>query len=295
MRTKVLPHNPELTNLCEMYHGVEYACPDGISLKLDLLLPWHVGESDTRRFPLIVFVQGSAWTKPNIYYEIPQLAAYARMGYVVATVDHRSAFEAPAPAFLQDVKSAIRFLRANADKYLIDPDRVAIWGTSSGGNTALLVGLTSDMPQLDIGDNLEQSSAVQCVIDCFGPTDLVKMATKQYVPKEGEEEVAGDGPNLFEALAGAKLSRKDLSTLTPLSKISPINYVVADKQLPPFMVLHGDADPVVLYEDSVEFCEKMDACGHDITLIRVTDAPHEGSFWSDALHDEIKAFLREAL
>ncbi len=288
---KVLANNPGLDGLCEIHHDIEYACPDGISLKLQLIMPWKRGEDDSRRFPLIVFVQGSAWTKPNVWFEIPQLSVYARMGYVVATVDHRSAFEAKAPAFLKDVKSAIRFLRANADKYLIDPERVAIWGTSSGGNTALLVGVTGDIKELDEGDNLDQSSAVKCVVDCFGPTDLVKMVTKQYAPKPCEEEREPKGPNLFEALAGQKLSRTDLSTLEPLARISPINYVEKDKNFPPFLILHGDADPVVLYEDSLEMCEKLDECGHDVQLVRITNAPHEGSFWSEPLHDEVKAFL----
>lgn len=291
----VLASNPSQEGLYEIYHDIEYAKPDGISLKLQLIIPWKNGEDDKRRFPLIVFVQGSAWTKPNMYYELPQLCEYARMGYIVATVDHRSAFEAPAPAFLQDVKSAIRFLRANADKYLIDPQRVGIWGTSSGGNTSLLVGVTGGMQELEVGEHLDQSSAVKCVVDCFGPTDLVKMVTKQYVPKPGQPEPSHDGPNFFEALAGQKLSREDLSTLEPLARISPINYVEPGKDFPPFLVLHGDADPVVLYEDSLEMCEKLDFCGYDVQLVRVTGAPHEGPFWSAALHEEVKAFLAQNL
>lgn len=286
---RVLASNPTLQGLCEIQHDVEYANIDGISLKMQIIMPWKTGEDDVRRFPLIVFVQGSAWTKPNVYFEIPQLSVYARMGYVIATVDHRSAFEASAPAFLQDVKSAIRFLRANAGKYLIDPDRVAIWGTSSGGNTALLVGVTGDEPGLDVGENLDQSSRVKCVVDCFGPTDLVKMVTKQYVPEPGEPEE--EGANLFEALAGQKLSREDLATLEPLARISPINYVAPGKNFPPFLVLHGDADPVVLYEDSLAMCEKLDECGYDVQMVRITGAPHEGSFWSEELHAQIKEFL----
>ncbi|MBQ3222118.1 MAG: alpha/beta hydrolase [Clostridia bacterium] len=292
---KVLSSNPGLENLCEIKPDVEFTCPDGLSQKMQVIMPWRLGENDTRRFPLIVFIQGSAWTKPNQCYEIPQLSEYARMGYVVATVTHRSAFEAKAPAFLVDVKSAIRYLRAHADEFLIDPERVCAWGTSSGGNTSLLVGVTGGMEEFDVGDNLDQSSSVKCVIDCFGPTDLVKMVTKQYAPKPGEPERKPQGPNLFEALAGQPLSREDLSTLEPLARISPVNYVEPGKSFPPFLILHGDADPVVLYEDSLEMYEKLSDCGYDAEMIRITGAPHEGSFWSVALHDEIKAWLKAHL
>ena len=273
---KVLPSNPGLENLCEIKPDIEFTGPDGLSQKMQVIMPWSLGENDSRRFPLIVFIQGSAWTKPNQCYEIPQLSEYARMGYVVATVTHRSAFEAKEPAFLVDVKSAIRYLRAHADEFLIDPERVCAWGTSSGGNTSLLVGVTGGMEEFDVGENLDQSSSVKCVIDCFGPTE----------PK---------GPNLFEALAGQKLSREDLSTLEPLAHISPINYVEPGKDFPPFLILHGDADPVVLYEDSLEMYEKLSDCGYDAEMIRITGAPHEGSFWSVALHDEIKAWLKAHL
>ena len=294
---RVLPNNPSMEGICTLIPNVEFACPDGISLKLHLIMPLPAetpagspaGETIKKRYPLIVFVQGSAWVKPNQNFEIPQLSWFARRGYVIATVTHRTCFEAAAPAFLQDVKSSIRFLRAHADEYSIDPERVAIWGTSSGGNTALLVGVTGGMPELDAGDNLDQSSEVKAVVDCFGPTDLVKMATKQYVDKNGEP--VREGQNIFEALAGHALSAHDLAGLEPLRRISPISYVEPGKNFPSFFILHGDADPVVLYEDSVAMYEKLIDCGYDAEMLRVTGAPHEGSFWSRALHEEVAAFL----
>lgn len=292
---KVLPNNPSMTGICTMIPDVEFACPDGYSLKMQLIMPCRPESGESKSYPLIVFIQGSAWTKPNQYFEIPQLSFYAQHGYVVATVTHRSAYEAKAPAFLKDVKSAIRFLRAHAAEYQIDPDRVAAWGTSSGGNTSLLIGLTGDMKELDEGENLEYSSAVKTVVDCFGPTDLVKMATVQYAPKPGEPEKAPDGQDLFTALAGQPLSRSDLRTLEPLAAISPINYVKPGMELPPFLIIHGDADPVVLYEDSLAMYEKLNECGYDARMIKITNAPHEGSFWSSALHDEILVYFNETL
>ncbi len=289
---RVLPNNPAMEGICAMIPDVEFACPQGISQKMQLIVPMPPEQGEKKRYPLIVFVQGSAWVKPNQHFEIPQLSEYARSGYVVATVTHRTCFEAPAPAFLQDVKSAIRFLRAHAEEYMIDPERVAIWGTSSGGNTALLVGVTAGMPEFDVGDNLDQSSAVSCVVDCFGPTDLFKMATVQYAGMSEKPDPEGR-PSIFTALAGHTLSLDDLSTLDPLKAISPINYVEKGKDFPPFFILHGDADPVVLYEDSLAMYEKLLDCGYDAEMLRVTGAPHEGSFWSRALHAEIAAFLKK--
>ena len=289
---RVLPNNPSMEGICAMVPDVEFARPDGISLKMQLIVPMPPEQGEKKRYPLIVFVQGSSWVKPNQYFEIPQLSEFARAGYVVATVTHRTCFEAAAPAFLQDVKSAIRFLRANAEKFRIDPERVAVWGTSSGGNTALLVGVTGGMPEFDVGENLDQSSSVRCVVDCFGPTDLYKMATVQYAAISEKTDPEGR-PSVFAGLAGGKLSLRDEASLAPLKLVSPINYVQPGKDFPPFFILHGDADPVVLYEDSVEMYEKLLANGYDAEMLRVTNAPHEGSFWSRAVHTEIAAFLKK--
>lgn len=285
----VLKNNPGMEGICEMLPDVEFACPDGHSLKMQLILPMKPESGEEKRYPLIVFIQGSAWTKPNQYFEIPQLSDYARKGYAIATVTHRSCFESPAPAFLVDVKSAIRFLRAHAQEYRIDPERVCAWGTSSGGNTALLLGVTGGMAEFDIGENLDQSSAVKTVVDCFGPTDLEKMVLSQYVSTEEKPD------GLLENLAGGVPVRTDPEKLARLRSVSPVRYVEPGKCFPPFLILHGDSDPVVRYEDSLEMYEKLLECGHDASMVRVTGAPHEGSFWSRELHAEILKFIEATL
>ena len=114
---------------------VEYVQRDGKPLHLQLLLPGGLlpGMESTLRYPLVVYVQGSAWGEQYVYGSLPQLVPLARAGFVVASVKHRPSSQARFPGFLQDVKSAIRFLRANAEKYFIDPSQVGIWGDSSGG------------------------------------------------------------------------------------------------------------------------------------------------------------------
>lgn len=277
---QILPHNPEYHGLVDLKTNIVYATPDGHTLALQLIKPqWKSGGAG---FPLVVFIQGSGWTKPNQFWEIPQLSELARRGFVVASVTHRSCYEAPAPAFLMDVKAALRFLRANAAEYDIDKTRVCAWGTSSGGNTALLLGMTGDDPAFETEDYAGESTRVQAVVDCFGPTDLCKMASVQY------RDAPPESSNLFYALGGSAQAETCLRNLT---RISPIAYVQPGQDFPPFFILHGDADPVVLYQDSEAFYEKLLACGYDAQLLRVTGAPHEGSFWSIPLFERIFDFI----
>lgn len=212
------------------------------------------------------------------------MSQLAAQGYVVASVTHRSCWTASAPAFLQDVKSAICFLRAHAVEYDIDKARVCAWGTSSGGNTALLLGLTADDPTFETADNAGESSAVQAVVDCFGPTDLIRMAEVQYADAKDEDR------KLFLALGGGEDAWRD-----KLAQISPIRYVKPGLDLPPFLLLHGDADPVVLYEDTETFYHALTENGYAADLVRVTDAPHEGSFWSQELLEIIFEFIKKSL
>lgn len=283
MAITVIPNNPEFHDLLDLKANIVFSTANGEELALQLMKPqWASGG---KGFPLVVFIQGSAWTKPNQFWELPQLALLVKRGFVVASVTHRSCFQAPAPAFLQDVKAALRFLRKNATEYDIDPDRVCAWGTSSGGNTALLLGLTGDDPAFETEEHAGVSTKVNCVVDCFGPTDLIKMVDVQFKDYPQKED------NVIWALGG----KSHDTYRDKLKLISPICYVEPGRELPPFLVLHGDADPVVLYEDSVAFYEKMTECGHAIDLVRVTDAPHEGSFWSLPLLEIIFDFIEKTL
>ena len=193
---------PLFDGLAEVLPDISYSAAHP-ELKMTLIFPQAARRlDDGRSYPTIVFVQGSGWTSPNIYYEIPQLSHFAQLGYIVATLTHRSALDGHrAPAFLEDVKTAIRFLREKAEEYKVDPHRIGIWGTSSGGNTALLAGLTGGDPAYRTGEYPEQSDHVRMVVDCFGPADAPKLLNG-VLEQAKEQPLDGHDRKLFYGLLG---------------------------------------------------------------------------------------------
>ena len=279
MAVITIPHNPTYAGLLDLRANIPYLTVDGETLCLQLIKPQWASEAG-KGFPLVLFIQGSGWTKPNQFWELPQLAQLAAKGFVIASVTHRSCFTAAAPAFLRDVKAALRFLRSNAAEYDIDKARVCAFGTSSGGNTALLLGLTADDPAYETADHAGESTAVQAVVDCFGPADLVSM-----IDHWNAHDLTDD--NLLYALAG----RDPEHYRENLARISPLNRIRPGCDLPPFLLLHGDADTLVAYSDSERTYQRLTECGYQADLVRVTDAPHEGSFWSQPLLEIIFDFI----
>ena len=278
-----IPNNPDLYKQVRIKQQVTYSTATGTDLNLTLFLPWSLEfpEIKTPARPLIVFVQGSAWTTPDFDYEIPQLAMFAREGYIVATVGHRSIKEGHMfPAFLKDVKCAIRYLRAHADAYAIDPDQVAIWGTSSGGNTALLVGLTGNDEHFRTEEYAKESDAVNAVVSCFGPTDLSMIL-----------DHADDNPDIAWLVNGAFGEDK---TRWPEIKasVNPVDLVRPDQSYPPFLLLHGTKDELVDYKQMVKMYHKLLDCGVNAQAYQIDGALHERDFWSDRVYKVIGDFIR---
>lgn len=283
---KTIKCNPELKGMAVMIPDVIYSTAQGVDLKMQILTPWKSDVSPIQpAYPLIVFVQGSAWTHPDVYYQLPQLAQFAREGYVVATLTHRNSLEGhPFPAFLEDVKAGIRYLRKHASKYLIDPDRVGIWGTSSGGNTALLVGLTGDEPCYKTKEYEEFSDSVKLVVDCFGPADLTFALDNLPNLEESMKKI-------FEGLRGEDTPENHKK----LMEINPVNHMKEGQSYPPFLILHGNADALVDYSQSELMYHRLSDAGAEVSLVCVEGAPHEGSFWSNELLDLIKEFIADNL
>ncbi|ANW99741.1 hypothetical protein CSTERTH_12200 [Thermoclostridium stercorarium subsp. thermolacticum DSM 2910] len=286
INVKTFKSNPSLSGMAKLVPDVVFSKVSGVELKMQIIVPWvneQTYETNTKKWPLIVFLQGSAWTFPDVYYQLPQLATIARKGYVVATITHRNFMEGhPAPAFLQDAKTAIRFLRKNAEEYHIDPERVCFWGTSSGGNTALLVALTGDDPKYKTDEYREFSDSVSVAVDCFGPTNLVGLFEKV---KDSLD------PALINGLVGGNVTKH----MDLLKEISPLLILENNRNYPPILLVHGDADAVVPYSESENMYNALIENGYDAELIRVENAPHEGSFWSCELIDEIMDFIKRKL
>lgn len=305
-----IPNNPELKDLAHMVKDITFTSREEDPLQLQLLQPWKLLDSEGNDlvYPAVVFVQGSSWTFPNVYYELPQLAQLARRGYVVATVTHRSFLDGhKSPAFLEDVKTSIRFLRANAEQYHIDPERIGIWGTSSGGNTALLAGLTADMPKFKTTEWQEQSDAVKFVVDCFGPTNTVLMIEQiqgAIAKFQAEIKSLPPGQQLYKQKqklekastleSGLKqfLGREDGSLdMERVREISPVHWLDAEKTYPPFLLLHGDEDRTVRYEQSLLMYKALQDHGTVAEMICVDGADHENDFWSQEVLNAIWDFI----
>ena len=282
---KHIPSNPSLSGLCRLIPDVIYSEAQGKCLHMDLLVPWTAERPGfDKRCPLIVFIQGSSWTTPDRGYEIPQLSFFARQGFVVATVEHRSIFEGAAfPAFLKDVKCAIRFLRKNADKYAIDPEQVAVWGTSSGSNAAMLVGLTGGDERFITEEYSELSDTVQAVVGCFGPADIRDLVWNA-------RHSAAIAPVLTAAFGADERGWE-----SAMADFSPMSYVEKGKAIPPFLLLHGNSDVEVPYEQSIRFAQKLVDCGAEVSTVCVDGAGHEWDFWSQAVYEEILGFLKQNL
>ena len=277
-----IANNPTLKGLAGFFPDITYSTATGVDIKMDVIRPWIPESNPDLRFPLIVFIQGSAWHFPNTCYEIPQLASLAQKGYVVATVTHRNIEEGhPAPAFLKDVKTAIRHLRTKAAEYYVDPERVYAFGTSSGGNTALLVGLTGDMEEFRTDEYPDVSDHVDAVLECFGPTNIMDFL--EGIPAEMLENMPED--SIFSLFCGGKFD------LELAQKMSPINYVTEGRDYVPFLIAHGDADPVVNIRQSEKMVKRLEECGADVSFVVVEGAEHEGSFWSQHLWDIFRSFL----
>ncbi|MCD7813646.1 MAG: alpha/beta hydrolase [Lachnospiraceae bacterium] len=281
-----LKNNPSLEGMAFLKSGIVYSKESGEEQTLDLLLPWSAREPEltSGRYPLLVFVQGSVWTTPDRENEIPQLSAYAREGFAVATVGHRNYQEGhPFPAYLQDVKCAIRYLRKNADQYCIDPGRVVIWGTSSGGNTALLVGLTAGDPRYETMEYADYSDAVSAVVSCFGPTDM-----RDIINEYSEDPT-------MPAMLGGLYGPDQEKWQERICEMSPICHVQKDRTYPPFLLLHGDADPVVNFSEMVKLYHCLLDCGASVEAYQIEGGEHEGNFWSQEVRAVIREFLKRII
>jgi acetyl esterase/lipase len=239
--------------------------------KLDIYWP----EDGDGPFPVIVSIHGGAFMggdKRDVQLT-PMLRALKR-GYCVVGVNYRMSGEAHFPALVHDIKAVIRWIRANAELYLFDPNKIATWGGSAGGYQSLMAGVSTNVPELaDLSlGNPNQPCDVQAVVAWFPPTDFLKMdeqlADSDMAPPE---EFSHSGSNSPESLLlGNKI------TLIPdlVRSANPETYIHTD--VPPFFIQHGTKDNIVPHQQSVNFASKVREIAGDerVTLELIEGAGH---------------------
>jgi acetyl esterase/lipase len=222
-------------------HDLAYVTNGHMRQKLDLYLP-----KGNKKVPLIIFIHGGAFTRGDKKDQSP--APFLSDGYAFASLNYRLSQDAIFPAQIEDCKAAVRWLRLNAEKYRLDPDRFGAWGTSAGGHLVALLGTTGDTKIFDLGENLEFSSRIQAVADWFGPTDFLQMDAHKL-------------PNKEKVVAA-----------------NPITYI--GPNAPPFLIAHGDADRLVPYQQSVLLEAALKAVEVPVTFYTVKGGGH--GFRNDA-------------
>ena len=245
--------------------GIVFGTVDGVDLKLDLVRPGN----GNGPHPALIFIHGGGWSGGNRQEFSLKIKLAAERGYVAVTVDYRltSIFvqDGPKanrfPVQIHDVKCAVRWLRANAEKYNIDPARIGAYGDSAGGHLALLLGLTDSSDGLEGNcGNLNLSSKVQAVVSRAGPTDLQLFFENIYAGRAAVTRLIGGSPEEMPEEYRAA---------------SPITYVSEND--PPVLTIHGDQDGTVPPKNAELLDERMKEMGISHTLIMVEGARHDVS------------------
>ena len=255
--------------------NVEFAKEGDKSLQLDLYLPKNSNE----KVPVIMWVHGGGWLKGS--RTKAKGLWLVEHGYAIASISYRLTTEAIWPAQINDCRSAVRFLRSNADKYGLNGDKIAAWGGSAGGHLVAVLG-TQDLPKDE-----KVSSRVQAVLDWYGPSDLLSMPPNNVSEKRTIEQVRNSN--------GAKLLGATVRDVPDLAKEASGFWNVS-KDDPPFLIMHGEKDPGVPLEQSTKFHEKLKAAGVSSELFIVKGAGHGGKlFLTEECNKVILTFFDKVL
>lgn len=232
--------------------------------KLDLFLPANVEGP----VPVIIWVHGGGWQNGSKENCSPLRGGYLEMGYAVASLNYRLSQHAVFPAQIEDCKAAIRWLRAHAKEYGLDGNRFGAWGSSAGGHLVALLGTTGDVKAFDVGAHLDQTSRVQAVCDYFGPTDFIALAKSRDASR----------PATYLSPESRLIGGFVLDHPEQVAAANPITYITAED--PPFLIVHGDADPVVPIAQSELLFAAMKKSGLGVRFHTIRGAAHGGPGFS---------------
>ena len=255
-------------------------------LKMDILAP--SGSSGQGKRPLFVWICGGGFATMERSAYIPWLTYFAKRGYIAASIEYRLSNSAHFPAQIEDVKKAIRFLRAHADEYGIDPDRVAVGGESAGGNLASMVGVTNDIAAFDVGEYPEQSSHVSAVVNFYGPAVLVKEPGKRSMDGIPLPDTAGYSRTI-------QLLGFDPEAEPERAAKTAAQYYINENTVP-FFLAHGTGDTLVDISGSDEFYRKLSQNHVPVEYYRIQGAAHMGmEFYQDEMSQRVLEFLNKTL
>jgi acetyl esterase/lipase len=244
---------PDPAKLGTVEKDVTYGIAGNVSLKMDIYYPKTAGGA----LPVVMYVHGGAWTEGDKAIgagatEIPEMI---KRGYLTVSVNYRLAPAFKWPAMIEDVKCAVRFLRAKAAEYGLDPDRIGVWGGSAGGHLVSMLGATDVSAGFEGSSGYrDYSSRVQAVVDFFGPSDLNDLFRGYQVP-------------LMEEVFGVTDAASQVLKLA-----SPVSYISRDD--PPFLIMQGDKDVVVPLRQSQTLYNRLIAGGVNAALVIVKNAGH---------------------
>ena len=256
----------ELTSHNDVVYDTPTSGGKTVSLKMDIQVPKTSGDK-----PLVVYITGGGFVSDDKSGNLDQRTYVAEQGYVVASIEYRTVTNgATYKDSVADVKSAIRYLRAHAATYGIDPSKVAVWGQSAGGYLAAMTGVTNGLKQFEDGSNPGQSSTVQAVVDEFGPSDISKVAADFDPAAKQANYAAGNSLAKFVFGPNTTLSVKD--DPAAMARANPLTY--ARKSSPPFVLLHGSADQLVSPSQTLILQKALRAKGVESTRYVVQGANH---------------------
>ncbi|MCP4543158.1 MAG: alpha/beta hydrolase [Chloroflexi bacterium] len=242
----------------EIARDLAYASMQGHQLALDLY--WHPMASDPE--PVVVWIHGGAWIMGDKSWIPPDLPLLD-FGFAMSSIDYRLSQEAIFPAQIEDCKAAIRWLRANAERYNLDPHRVGVWGESVGGHLAALLGTAADVAEWDQqGGNQTRTSHVQAVCDCFGSSDLLQLGITAR-----HDHNAADSPAA--RFLGGPIQENEQRAIqaNPITHITP--------KAPPFLIMHGSQDDVGAVGQSELLHGALVGAGVESTLMIIPDMGHD--------------------
>lgn len=234
--------------------NIEYSNPDDQHLQLNMARP----KDGDGPFPAVLCIHGGGFRAGKREGWDNRCKKIAERGYVAVTVTYRLAPKYQFPAAVYDVKAAVRWLRANAAKYKIDPKKIGVVGDSAGGHLAQFLGVTADVKQFEgDGGNAEQSSRVNCVVNFYGPSDFTKSYGKSV-----------DAAEVLPLFLGGDVNKERQRHI----QASPLYWITPSAA--PTLLLHGKKDAYVAYEQATWTEERMKAAMVEVELVTFEEAGH---------------------